>query len=221
MRPCRAERRPVGGFGSVSVSTSRIWMWSLTLGCIAGSVWSSSSSARYTGNSMTPAGRPVASTSYAYSEQDSHVLHSAPVSVYRSSASLRSGHGESLTPNLLTRYPELLSSCVKLIVSCLLSVYQSPSVFHLLLTSFSQSCQHTWAIERTLWCLHSFIACCVLIFFFFALLFGWAWLDIWKHAFWWCGGVMVYSQNKGSLRTQGSLYTCYTFSMYLHLDRCM
>ncbi|XP_026781912.1 neurexin 3a isoform X28 [Pangasianodon hypophthalmus] len=94
MRPCRAERRPAGGFGSVSVSvsTSRVWMWSLTLGCIAGSVWSSSSSASYTGNSAAPAGRPVASTSHAYSERDSHVLHSAPVSIYRSSASLRSGH---------------------------------------------------------------------------------------------------------------------------------
>ncbi|XP_053365366.1 neurexin 3a isoform X8 [Clarias gariepinus] len=92
MRPCRAERRPAGGSVSVSGSTSRIWMWSLTLGCIAGSVWtssSSSSSSRYGGNSVAPAARPVASSSHAYSERDSHA---APVSIYRLSASLRSGH---------------------------------------------------------------------------------------------------------------------------------
>ncbi|GAA6077668.1 neurexin 3a isoform X18 [Tachysurus ichikawai] len=100
MRPCRAERRPTGGSVSFTVSTSRVWMWSLTLGCIAGSVWSSSSSTRYIGNSVPPAARPAASTSYVYSERDPHILHSAPVSIYRSSASLRSGHGESLTLNL-------------------------------------------------------------------------------------------------------------------------
>lgn len=199
MRPCRAERRPAGGFvsSSVSVSTSRVWMWSLTLGCIAGSVWSSSSSARYNGDSVAPAGRPVASTSHAYPERDSHVLHSAPVSIYRTSASLRSWHGESLTPNLLTRgcssityqlrYAEFLNS-PSLYMSSWVFIYLFIYFFihlfnyiYLLLTSFSQSYKHTRAIERTLVMpsqLHSLPCCDVFPSSLWMSMVG----NTWKHA---------------------------------------
>ncbi|XP_007248542.3 neurexin 3a isoform X19 [Astyanax mexicanus] len=78
-----------------------LWMWSLTLGCIASSVWSSSSSKSAKSDSAGAVGAarpPGASTSTSYTrpvEQHFHggqIHHSAPISIYRSPASLRSGH---------------------------------------------------------------------------------------------------------------------------------
>ncbi|XP_036448479.1 neurexin 3a isoform X2 [Colossoma macropomum] len=73
------------------------WMWSLTLGCIAGSVWSSSSSSANSDSSRAvgAAGPPGVSTSYTRPDKHYHgsqIHHSAPISIYRSPASLRSGH---------------------------------------------------------------------------------------------------------------------------------
>ncbi|XP_028853262.1 neurexin 3a isoform X15 [Denticeps clupeoides] len=67
------------------------WIWSLTLGCIAGSVWSSSL-ARQPASSDGSAER--ASSMLAQPEPHFHGSrrHSVPVSIYRSPASLRSGH---------------------------------------------------------------------------------------------------------------------------------
>ncbi|XP_010876923.3 neurexin 3a isoform X18 [Esox lucius] len=70
------------------------WMWSLTLGCIAGSVWSSSPRGRQD-NSMAAAGPPGQALSYTSPEhhlQDTRHHPSAPISIYRSPASLRGGH---------------------------------------------------------------------------------------------------------------------------------
>uniref|UniRef100_A0A4W4EJV1 Laminin G domain-containing protein n=1 Tax=Electrophorus electricus TaxID=8005 RepID=A0A4W4EJV1_ELEEL len=94
MRPGRAarphgapERRPL------SRLTWAPWMWSLTLGCIAGSAWSSSPAGR-SDNLVASAGAPGVSASYTHPEQHPHVslLHSPLISIYRSPASLRSGH---------------------------------------------------------------------------------------------------------------------------------
>ncbi|MFT7810529.1 neurexin 3 isoform X15 [Arapaima gigas] len=60
------------------------WMWSLTVGCIVGSAWSSSAPA--------PALAPVLSHPVLQPAGSRH-HHSAPVSIYRSPASLRGGHG--------------------------------------------------------------------------------------------------------------------------------
>lgn len=195
MRPCRAERRPAGGFGSVSVSgsvsPSRLWMWSLTLGCIAGSVCSSSSSTRYTENSVAPAVRPAASTSYAYSERDSHVLHSAPVSIYRSAASLRSGHGESLTPGLA---PWSRAGYHKLTVSCL---YQCISLILFCNFLYSWLLSHNPSIST-----HSQLA----MFLLFSLdEHGWILRNMLSDSVmvWWC--------TLRNIGTKSSLYTSYIF----------
>ncbi|XP_037397904.1 neurexin 3a isoform X13 [Pygocentrus nattereri] len=73
------------------------WMWSLTLGCIAGSVWSSSSNSANSDSSgaVGAAGPPGSSTSYTRPDKHYHgsqIQHAAPISIYRSPASLRSGH---------------------------------------------------------------------------------------------------------------------------------
>ncbi|KAJ7990994.1 hypothetical protein DPEC_G00292630 [Dallia pectoralis] len=73
------------------------WMWSLTLGCIAGSVWSSSPRGRQD-NAAVAAGPPGQASSYTNPElhlQDTRYHPSAPVSIYRSPASLRGGHAEN------------------------------------------------------------------------------------------------------------------------------
>nr|XP_046164223.1 neurexin 3a isoform X20 [Oncorhynchus gorbuscha] len=70
------------------------WMWSLTLGCIAGSVWSSSPRGRQD-NSVAAAGPQEQATSYTHPEHHLHGTRhhsSAPISIYRSPASLRGGH---------------------------------------------------------------------------------------------------------------------------------
>ncbi|KAI4885288.1 hypothetical protein NFI96_028993 [Prochilodus magdalenae] len=78
------------------------WMWSLTLGCIAGSVWSASSGSAKSDSSGAAgaAGPPGASASINRPEQRYHgsqIHHSAPISIYRSPASLRSGHANAIT----------------------------------------------------------------------------------------------------------------------------
>ncbi|XP_056333491.1 neurexin 3a isoform X9 [Danio aesculapii] len=67
------------------------WMWSLTLGCIVGSVWSSSPGLD---NSVVAAGPPGVATSYTHPEHPVHNPrhHASPISIYRSPAFLRSGH---------------------------------------------------------------------------------------------------------------------------------
>lgn len=73
------------------------WMWSLTLGCITGSVWSSSPRGRQD-NNVAAAGPPGQATSYTYPEHHLHGTRhhsSASVSIYHWPASLRGGHGES------------------------------------------------------------------------------------------------------------------------------
>ncbi|XP_046874301.1 neurexin-3a-beta-like isoform X2 [Hypomesus transpacificus] len=70
------------------------WMWWLTLGCIMGSVWSSSP-VRRLDNSVAAAGPPGVATSYTHPEPHLHGPRhraSAPISIYRSPASLRGGH---------------------------------------------------------------------------------------------------------------------------------
>uniref|UniRef100_A0A672SKI1 Neurexin-3a-like n=1 Tax=Sinocyclocheilus grahami TaxID=75366 RepID=A0A672SKI1_SINGR len=68
-----------------------LWIWSLTLGCIVGSVWSSSPSSD---SSVASAGPPGVATSYTHSEHPFHKgrHHASPISIYRSPAFLRSGH---------------------------------------------------------------------------------------------------------------------------------
>ncbi|KAI1895327.1 hypothetical protein AGOR_G00105160 [Albula goreensis] len=72
------------------------WMWSLTLGCIVGSVWSSSSPAGSSAasDSSIDTGPLGATASFSHSEHHFHGAkhHSAPISIYRSPASLRGGH---------------------------------------------------------------------------------------------------------------------------------
>ncbi|XP_041122158.1 neurexin 3a isoform X31 [Polyodon spathula] len=62
------------------------WIWSLTLGCIVGSAWSSTDSASPTSASS--------SSPYLHHEHHFHGSkhHSVPVAIYRSPASLRGGH---------------------------------------------------------------------------------------------------------------------------------
>ncbi|XP_045579641.1 neurexin-3a-beta isoform X4 [Salmo salar] len=70
------------------------WMWSLTLGCITGSVWSSSPRGRQD-NNVAAAGPPGQATSYTYPEHHLHGTRhhsSASVSIYHWPASLRGGH---------------------------------------------------------------------------------------------------------------------------------
>ncbi|XP_042629749.1 neurexin-3a-beta isoform X31 [Cyprinus carpio] len=68
-----------------------LWIWSLTLGCIVGSVWSSSPGSD---SSVASAGPPGVATSYTHPENPFHNgrHHASPISIYRSSAFLRSGH---------------------------------------------------------------------------------------------------------------------------------
>ncbi|KAJ8341236.1 hypothetical protein SKAU_G00335270 [Synaphobranchus kaupii] len=76
------------------------WMWSLTLGCMVGSAWSSSlaGGSGVSDSAAAAAGPPGATASLSHSEHHFHGArhHSAPISIYRSPASLRGGHGESL-----------------------------------------------------------------------------------------------------------------------------
>uniref|UniRef100_A0A8C1W757 Neurexin 3a n=1 Tax=Cyprinus carpio TaxID=7962 RepID=A0A8C1W757_CYPCA len=67
------------------------WMWSLTLGCIVGSVWSSSPGSD---SSVAAAGPPGVATSYTHPEHplNNRRHHASPISIYRSPAFLRSGH---------------------------------------------------------------------------------------------------------------------------------
>ncbi|XP_042181124.1 neurexin-3a-beta isoform X3 [Oncorhynchus tshawytscha] len=70
------------------------WMWSLTLGCITGSVWSSSPRGRQD-NNVAAARPPGQATSYTYPEHQLHGTRhqsSASVSIYHWPASLRGGH---------------------------------------------------------------------------------------------------------------------------------
>ncbi|XP_052352405.1 neurexin-3a-beta-like isoform X4 [Oncorhynchus keta] len=70
------------------------WMWSLTLGCITGSVWSSSPRGRQD-NNVAAARLPGQATSYTYPEHQLHGTRhqsSASVSIYHWPASLRGGH---------------------------------------------------------------------------------------------------------------------------------
>ncbi|XP_051578007.1 neurexin-3a-beta isoform X5 [Myxocyprinus asiaticus] len=93
MHPSRAALLFRGGQGGQSLSRLgwTPWMWSLTLGCIAGSVWSSSPSSD---SSVAAAGPPGVATSYTHPDHPFHnARHPAsPVSIYRSPAFLRSGH---------------------------------------------------------------------------------------------------------------------------------
>lgn len=97
MRPSRATASSFRG-GREGQPLSRLgwtpWMWSLTLGCIAGSVWSSSPGSD---SSVAAAGPPGLATSYTHPEHPFHNArhHASPISIYRSPAFLRSGHGES------------------------------------------------------------------------------------------------------------------------------
>ncbi|RXN08872.1 neurexin 3 isoform X20 [Labeo rohita] len=86
MRPSRAAAAPfLGRLGWTH------WMWSLTLGCIISSVWSSSPSSD---SSVAAAGPPGVATSYTHPEHPLHSgrHHTSPISIYRSPAFLRSGH---------------------------------------------------------------------------------------------------------------------------------
>ncbi|KAL7862434.1 hypothetical protein SRHO_G00138750 [Serrasalmus rhombeus] len=102
------------------------WMWSLTLGCIAGSVWSSSSNSANSDSSgaVGAAGPPGSSTSYTRPDKHYHgsqIQHTAPISIYRSPASLRSGHTKAhhfWSSNQVTPQPlpqQLVSREVKLV----------------------------------------------------------------------------------------------------------
>ncbi|XP_068070532.1 neurexin 3a isoform X16 [Danio rerio] len=86
MRPSRVAAPFRGGRQGLSP-----WMWSLTLGCIVGSVWSSSPGLD---NSVVAAGPPGVATSYTHPEHPVHNPrhHASPISIYRSPAFLRSGH---------------------------------------------------------------------------------------------------------------------------------
>ncbi|XP_051723427.1 neurexin 3a isoform X19 [Ctenopharyngodon idella] len=94
MRPSRATVSSFYG-GREGQPLSRLgwtpWMWSLTLGCIAGSVWSSSPGSD---SSVAAAGPPGLATSYTHPEHPFHNArhHASPISIYRSPAFLRSGH---------------------------------------------------------------------------------------------------------------------------------
>ncbi|XP_041710503.2 neurexin-3a-beta-like isoform X7 [Coregonus clupeaformis] len=70
------------------------WMWSLTLGCIAGSVWSSSPRGRQDIN-VAAARPPGQAMSYTHPEHHLHGTRhqpSAPISIYHWPAPLRGGH---------------------------------------------------------------------------------------------------------------------------------
>ncbi|KAK7142569.1 hypothetical protein R3I94_012050 [Phoxinus phoxinus] len=94
MRPSRAAALWFHG-GREGQPLSRLgwthWMWTLTLGCIAGSVWSSSPSSD---SSVAAAGPPGVATSYTHPEHPLHNPrhHASPISIYRFPAFLRSGH---------------------------------------------------------------------------------------------------------------------------------
>uniref|UniRef100_A0A671STK9 Neurexin-3a n=1 Tax=Sinocyclocheilus anshuiensis TaxID=1608454 RepID=A0A671STK9_9TELE len=90
MRPSRAVALPFLGSREGRLGWT-LWIWSLTLGCIVGSVWSSSPSSD---SSVASAGPPGVVTSYTHPEHPFHKgrHHASPISIYRSPAFLRSGH---------------------------------------------------------------------------------------------------------------------------------
>ncbi|XP_065100917.2 neurexin 3a isoform X12 [Paramisgurnus dabryanus] len=98
MRPSRAASLFRGGQEGQSLFrlSWTPWMWSLTLGCIVGSAWTSSPSRRAASldSSVVAAGPPGAASSYTHPELPFHSgrHHNSPISIYRTPAFLRSGH---------------------------------------------------------------------------------------------------------------------------------
>nr|XP_015205872.1 PREDICTED: neurexin 3 isoform X25 [Lepisosteus oculatus] len=74
--------------------TPWMWMWSLTLGCILSSAWSSSGTASSTSDSSFSSSSSSSSSSPSHNEHHFHGSrhNSVPISIYRSPASLRGGH---------------------------------------------------------------------------------------------------------------------------------
>ncbi|XP_051503038.1 neurexin-3a-beta-like isoform X12 [Myxocyprinus asiaticus] len=93
MHPIKAVLLFCGGQSGQSLSLLgwTPWMWSLTMGCIAGLVWSSSPGSD---SSEAATGPPGVATSYTHLDNPFHntLHHAAPISIYRSPAYLRSGH---------------------------------------------------------------------------------------------------------------------------------